>query len=158
MKRLINFLIIIISIIFFGCKSVTLPQNENPKEKAIIYVFPKEVENAIGEYLSKSNYTEVTLELQEEQDHFIIVISNSNIFWKNNSCRKAIIGSNLYPLIFDFDSIFGTAEEEHEVIERLKKPMTSISIRQKKAVNIYDNVFIIKFKQNGNILYKGTSF
>ncbi|WP_062062976.1 hypothetical protein [Aquimarina longa] len=152
-----NLYIIISFIALAGCTTVqTVVENSN--DDIIVYVLPLEVENILKAHVSGLKNKDLYLELAQENDNFTIFVSESDIFWKTRTNRKVVVDKKLYPLIFDTDAFFGSAESKGIILERLKteskeKPFT------RKALNpIYDNVFKVEFKKNGKVLYKGRSW
>ena len=131
---------------------------ENNKVNPIIYILPLEVENVLKAHFLDINKDSICLELRKEGDDFSIFVNRSNIFWKSVTNRQVIVGTEYYPLIFDFDSYFGTAENIDVVLKRLKYESKENPFTRKQVTPIYDNVFMIKFKKNGEILHKGSSW
>ncbi len=147
---------IIIVILLLGCKSTKIV--EPNLNDTIVYIFPPKVENALKEYLSDKDSNSICMELRKDEDSFSLYINDSDIFWKSRTNRKAVIDKKFYPLIFGFDSTFGSAEDAEIVLNRLKHESKNNPFTRKELINIYDNVFMVKFKENGEILHKGSSW
>ncbi|MEE9362069.1 MAG: hypothetical protein V3U92_05670 [Cellulophaga sp.] len=151
---------LIFTFILILCLSCGTAQKlESAKQNTIIYIFPSQVENALKDhFLNLENIDEIYLELKREKDIFLLFINDSNIFWKTKTNRKVVVENKLYPLIFDTDSFFGSAEDAELVLKRLKSESKEKPFLRKTITPIYDNVFMLKFKRNGEILYKGSSW
>lgn len=148
---------IIIVILFLGCKSTqTLESNT---KNSIVYILPLKVENVLKNHISNLSDKNVYLDLRREEDNFSIYVSGSDIYWKSRTNRQVALGAKFYPLIFDLDSFFGSAEDAETVLKRLKSESDDDTpFIKKRLTPIYDNVFMVKFNINGEILYKGSSW
>lgn len=145
---------IIVTIIFLGCKPIqTL---ELIEQSPIVYVFPKQVENALKDNLSTLKNTENTvLDLKRFDDYFVVYVSSPDVFWKESTNRRVLVGTEFYPLILDLDYVFATTESSKEVLERLKPESKENYILRKQITHLYHNIFKIKFTRKGEILYQG---
>lgn len=150
-------LYIIIAFIALSC-TTTKTVVENSNDNTIVYVLPLEVENILKAHISGLKNKDLYLELAQENDNFTIFVSESDIFWKTRTSRKVVIDKKLYPLIFDTDTFFGSAEPKEIILEKLKTESEENPFMRKALNPIYDNIFKVEFKKNGEILHQGSSW
>ena len=120
--------------------------------KDILYIFPKEVNDKLSNYLINNDVKNTYLMVGSNQfDNFIVyVIYDYNLkhrYFTDNTNRKVFINNKFFPVIFETDEIFSHPERSDSVLYKMQNEMPVKSI-----YSIKDNVFNIVFDRSGKII------
>lgn len=152
--RIVYFIITFIALLFISCNSTSVvQQNKNQ----ILYFLPIDVEEELKLYLEKNENLKknVSFEIRKNGGDFTIFTSKPDNYWCNNTNRFVVINKKLYPLFFDYDFLFGSAESSEKALKKLMNASDRSEFARKVVYNHYYNVFHIKFTEKGKILEKG---
>jgi len=138
-------LLIIIGLTLFSC-------NVNKNKDSILYLIPDSVTQILKKKID-GNYNNIYFHLSRKKDEFYIYYyyinkNDGDFYLVKNSKRSLLIDDKLYPLIFDYDEIFGITDSYDEILEKMKKDKY-ITINH--STTIYEG-WVIIFNQKGEIL------
>lgn len=155
MMKKIYLIPIFLLTLFISCNSTSKVVQQN-KDK-ILYFLPIDVEKELKLYLENNEDIQknVSFEIRRYGEEFTIFTSKPDNYWRKVTNRHVVINKKLYPLFFDYDFFFGTAESSEKALKKLMTVSDRSEFARKVVYNHYYNVFNIKFTKKGKILYKG---
>ncbi|QYJ68240.1 hypothetical protein [Flavobacterium litorale] len=151
--------LMLLLLLLFGCSSIKRNSSDRNYSNGIVYIIPNPVVK-----LASTHLNEISTE-KEYMPYFVLYSdSGSNEYilyiinyyyqkdkWVQNTNRYVSINGTLYPLIFYTDYTFANTENAQEYLDNYKN---NIYLRSMKRA-IFDRVYHIAFKENGEVLSKG---
>lgn len=142
--------------LFSSCDTVSnTTSNKKTKCEDIIYILPNNVTKLLKVQIDQFAPKQVYFCLHNYSQNFEIFISELNSkssdAYITNTNRKVFIEGLVYPLIFEFDNIFGTITTKRKVIEEYNKYKTQTKVSE----YIIHHGYSVKFDTDGTIISDG---
>lgn len=151
MSRTVTFLLL--SVLFASCTHSSLRKSIDYRGRAIVYVFPKAVNQLLIKELQKTEDSSF-LCLSKDSSYYRIAICGefSKLdYYPMNTNRVAFINGHFYRLVFVEDFIFGTKDTPSYLKEMHEK---------KKEIELHKSYYIcegyeVEFRTDGKIISIG---